>query len=255
MTVALDLRCGVSGDMLLGALVDMYSGDGDERKVLDKIERAASVMSETSVRVDKLERMGIGGASVDVSWKKLPSETVTGTGMREILETALEEISANDRIKRRSLRMFDNILEAEKVSHNCKTLEEVHLHETGTPDTLVDVIGISLLFDMMELDGEWVKATPISLGSGTVDTSHGVLQVPVPAVRHMIRNLPVRGGPVNGELATPTGVAAVSALVELWMDHSEKGDSGPFEGELLGAGAGKREYEGFSNMLTIWEVK
>jgi uncharacterized protein (DUF111 family) len=133
-------------------------------------------------------------------------------------------------------------------------MDEVHLHEAGTPDTLVDMIGISLLFDLLELDGEWIKATPVSLGSGKVKTSHGEMDVPVPAVRAMIRNLPARSGPVMGELATPTGIAAVSSFVEIWMDHSELGDKGEIDGSLLGIGAGSREYPSFPNMLGIWEV-
>jgi hypothetical protein len=254
MTIAFDLRCGVSGDMILGALLDMYSRENDEVKVLDMIEKAASVMSKTSLRAEILKRNGIEGKNIFVQWDPLSFDSIHGNRMLEYLDDALKEINANDRIIKRSRRIFQNILDAEMVAHGCKSIEEVHLHETGTPDTLADIIGITLLFDKMELDGEWIKATPISLGGGTVETSHGVLQVPVPAVRHMIRNLPVRSGPVRGELATPTGVAAISALVELWMDHSEKGDDGEFSGMKLGSGAGKRVYEEFPNMLTIWEV-
>ncbi len=255
MTIALDLRCGVSGDMLLGAFMDIYSREGDVEKVLERIERAASVMAPTRVRMVEVERSGVLGKDISVDWDPLPMNSVPGTAMKEYLGSGLKTISANDRIVRKTNRMLDNILEAEMVAHGCGTLEEVHLHETGSPDTLVDIIGISLVYDLLEMDGEWLKATPISLGMGAVETSHGTLPVPVPAVRHMIRSIPVRAGPVEGELATPTGVAAVSAIVELWMDHSEKGDTEPFKGKLLGAGSGKRVYNGFSNMLSIWEVE
>lgn len=255
MTILFDLRSGVSGDMVLSALLQAYENEGkDIKNPVEKIEKAASVMSPTRIRPGEIERSGLRGYSIDVDFEPLDNDLVHGVEMVENINRGLREIGANDRIRRMSLQMIKNILEAEMKAHQCGTVEEVHLHETGTPDTLVDIIGISLLFDLLEFDGEWIKATPISMGAGTVDTSHGELEVPVPAVRAMIGNIPVRTGPVNGELATPTGVAAVKAFVEIWMDISDLGDDEDIKGELIGCGAGKREYPSFANMLRIWEV-
>ncbi len=255
MTLLFDLRSGVSGDMLLSALLHAYRNEGkDVKKVLGRIEQAASIMSPTRITMSDIERLGMDGISIDVEWNPLPKDHIHGVEMMEFINVGLRKIAANDRVRKMSIRMMKNILEAEMVAHQCRTTEDVHLHETGTPDTLVDIIGISLLFDELQFDGEWVKATPLSLGGGTVDTSHGELEVPVPAVRAMIGSVPARSGPVEGELATPTGVAAIQSFIEIWLEYSELGDDGAIEGKRKGSGAGKREYPTFTNMLHIWEI-
>ncbi len=253
MTMIFDLRSGVSGDMLLGAMFQMY--EGDRQEVLDVLVEAASVLSPTRVWIEDIERMGQKGLKLNTEWDEMRYDNTPALDMMSHLSDGLGQISANDRVARMSRRILLSILEAEMTAHQCSTMEEVHLHEAGTPDTIVDAVGISILFDKMELDGEWVKATPISLGAGTVMTSHGELEVPVPAVRPMIRHIPVRSGPMEGELATPTGVAAVSAFVDIWMGHEELGDTGEIPGKLMGLGAGTREYPSFPNMLGIWEVE
>jgi len=255
MTVLFDLRSGVSGDMLLSALLHVYRNKGkDAENFLSKIEQAASVMSPTRISMQDIERLGMDGISIDVEWDPLRKDHIHGVEMIEFINVGLRKISANDRVQKMCMRMMKNILEAEMIAHQCRTIEDVHLHETGTPDTLVDIIGISLLFEELQFDGEWVKATPLSLGGGTVDTSHGELEVPVPAVRAMIGSIPVRSGPVEGELATPTGVAAIQSFIEIWMEYSELGNDGVIEGKRIGTGAGKREYPTFANMLNIWEI-
>ena len=253
MSIIFDLRSGVSGDMLLGAMLQMYPGDRQE--VLDDLVKAASVLSPTRVWTEDIERRGNKGLKLNTEWDKMRFGYTPALDMMSYLDDGLGQISAGDRVVRMAKRILLNILQAEMTAHQCRTMEEVHLHEAGTPDTIVDAVGISLLFDMLKLDGEWVKATPISLGTGTVMTSHGELEVPVPAVRPMIRHIPVRSGPMKGELATPTGVAAVSAFVDIWMDHEDLGDTGEIPGKLRGSGAGAREYPSFSNMLCIWEVE
>jgi len=254
VTILLDLRSGVSGDMLLGALLDMYSKKNDPEHLLGIISECASVMSPTTVSMERVDRSTGPAVRLLVDWEPMDDAEMTGSSMMEHLEKALSVISANDRVARMAGRVLRTILSAEMVVHNRRTPEEVHLHETGTPDTLVDVLGCSLLFDILELDGEWVYGTPISLGMGWVEIEHGRMEVPVPAVRNMIRSLPARTGPVEGELATPTGVALVSAMVEIWMDHGEMGDTERVKGKLLGCGAGSREYREFTNVLSIWET-
>lgn len=252
MTIIFDLRCGVSGDMLLGALLDAF--EGDKYEVIHTIEKAASVMSPTTVNTNEIERFDLKAISIDVIWESMEVHSTGSMDMIAYMGKALDTISANPRVQKMAKRILQNILEAEMIAHKCRLMEDVHLHEAGTPDTLVDAIGISLLFDKLEMDGEWIHATPISLGAGKVRTDHGLLDVPVPAVRAMIRNIPVRTGPVEGELATPTGVAAVSSFVEIWMDHENIGDSDTIDGRILGRGAGSREYSSFPNILTIMEV-
>ncbi len=253
MTVTLDLRCGVSGDMLLGALLDWYSLDRPLEPILETISDAASVQKRTSVEVGRVERGGKEALSLTTSWEPLGYRSIKASGMLAIFEEALSVVSISDVSADRARRAMRVILEAEVKAHLKGRLQDVHLHETGTPDTLVDVIGMGLMHDRLALDGEWIHGTPVSLGKGYVETAHGRMRVPVPAVRAMIGNVPVMSGPMEGELATPTGVAGALSLVEIWMDHSEEGAGIPEGVKAVGSGAGSREYEGpFDNILTIY---
>ncbi len=247
MTVTFDLRCGVSGDMLLGSLMDMYSREEDVDALLEAIGKAAAVMSPTDVSLGRVIRNGEKANSVSVSWEPLAVETVGGREMSEYLERGIKAASLGEKGASLARSILIKILQGEMDAHLEESMDDVHLHETGTPDTLVDIIGISMLYEKLELFDEWIHATPLSLGKGTVDTEHGVLEVPVPAVRPMIRNVRTRMGPVEGELATPTGVAAITSIVEIWQVGDE------LKGEVVGRGAGSREYgDGFSNVLTIY---
>ncbi|MGA1821516.1 MAG: nickel insertion protein [Thermoplasmatota archaeon] len=253
MNVTLDLRCGVSGDMVLGALLEWYGRSGDAKRIIDDLESAASVMSPTRVKLSGVDRHGSHASRISVSWDKMERDSVMGEDMINIMEEGLSRISIDRAGREMTMRILKNILDAESIAHIVNDLGEVHLHETGTPDTIVDAVGIGILYDRLELDGAWIQGTPISLGYGTVETSHGVLEVPVPAVRSMIRNLPVRSGPVPGELATPTGVAAAKALVEIWLDSREGGDNIRIPGEIVGSGAGMRAYPNpFRNVLDLY---
>ncbi|MEA3559957.1 MAG: nickel insertion protein [Candidatus Thermoplasmatota archaeon] len=254
MDLIMDLRCGISGDMLLGALLEWYSAENDENEFLSALSRAASVQSGTEVWSKKVKRNGLETRRVFVQWEALESSTTSGESMISFLEDGADLLGMNDRVKKLARRILMNILEAEASVHNEKGPMVVHLHEAGTPDTLVDVLGIAYLSDRLQVDGYWVKATPVSLGVGVQRTAHGVYEIPVPAVRHIIRGLPGRSGPVEGELTTPTGIAAARALVDIWLDHDLSGDKGGIQGTLVGSGAGERVYgEEFSNTLFIYE--
>jgi uncharacterized protein (DUF111 family) len=254
MRLTLDLRCGVSGDMLLGALLDWYSMDNDVSKFLDDLSKAASVQSPTRIRDFSSDRGGDKARRLEVEWDPLENGTTSGKEMMSHLEKALQVMGSNERTRKVARRMLNMILDAEAVVHNEPGPEHVHLHEAGTPDTIVDVVGIAHLYDMLEVDGYWVRGTPISLGRGMITTAHGAYEIPVPAVRHMLREIPANIGPVEGELATPTGVAAAKSIVEIWLDDRGGGDCTSLPGTPVGRGAGEREYtDDFPNTLTIYE--
>jgi len=254
MRLTLDLRCGVSGDMILGALLDWYGRDHDVSGFLSNLSRAASVQSPTRINSSETDRGGRKARRLEVEWDPLKKDTSSGKEMMSHLEEALTVMGSTDRSRKLARRILGTILEAEAVVHNEPGPMQVHLHEAGTPDTLVDVVGIAYLYDMLEVDGYWVRGTPISLGKGMISTAHGAYDIPVPAVRHMLRGLPANVGPVEGELATPTGVAAARSLVEIWLNDEEGGDRAMIPGKPVGSGAGEREYtDDFPNTLTIYE--
>jgi uncharacterized protein (DUF111 family) len=253
MNVNIDLRCGVAGDMILGAMMDWYSRVGDLEEAISEIETAASVMAPIRLSADRVERHGRKALSLNVSWRKLSEREVSGDLMLGYLDEAISLTTMGYYGKDLAHRILRGILDAEMTAHMVHSDEFIHLHETGTPDTIVDAVGLGILFEKLGLEGAWIQATPISLGYGRVETEHGVLEIPVPAVRAMIRNIPVRSGPVPGELATPTGVAAALSLVEIWMDRTDGGDSTDLSGERVGSGAGQKFYDPpFRNILDIY---
>ncbi|MFW3145203.1 MAG: nickel insertion protein [Thermoplasmatota archaeon] len=255
MDLFFDLRCGVSGDMLLSALVDWSMRSTVGKENIKILEEAASVQSPTRIVAHTDSRNGIVARKLHVEWDELEKRTCSGSEMLGYLEKGMEIMDLNDRTRRLSRRMLMNILEAEAAVHNEASIRDVHLHEAGTPDTLVDVLGIAKFCDDLEVDGYWVKATPVSLGKGVITTAHGIYDIPVPAVRHMLRSVTWRTGPVEGELATPTGMAAVNTLVEIWLQEGEVPGTIPDTWRRVGSGAGSRVYDGgFSNTLAIYEV-
>ncbi|MDG6224244.1 MAG: DUF111 family protein [Candidatus Thermoplasmatota archaeon] len=252
MNVTLDLRCGISGDMLLGAMLHWYSKSSDITDVLTSIEEASSAISPTKVSFGTVERHGIASGRLEVKWRS-DHDHIKADRLMGHLRRSFEDSGIGRTGREISEKILRRMLEAESIVHVVRDPMDVHLHETGTPDTIVDVLGIGMMYELLELDSCWVQATPISLGYGEVDTSHGKLKVPVPAVRAMIRDVPVRGGPVSGELATPTGVAAALVMTEIWLDQETGGDMSEIHGERVGSGAGKREYAPpFRNALNIY---
>ena len=250
MNVTLDLSNGVSGDMLLAALLQMAMSRHPDRDHLTLLRSAGSAMAPTEVSALKIDRPGGPAVQVRTTWKPDGNGIVTAEDMSNFLEKALRAVSANDRTSRRARSMLSRLLGAEMAVHNVRAPSQLHLHETGTPDTLVDIIGASYLFDLMEMDGDWVRATAVALGSGTVATDHGVFQVPVPAVRHLLRGVPALSGPVEGELATPTGMAIVLSLVEEWIGPIASDSDGA---KVVGRGAGSKTFDGHPNVLRILE--
>ena len=252
MNITLDLRCGVSGDMLLGAMIQYYSASHDPSWILSDLSEAASIISETRVGFSTIDRHGRPAGRLEVKWKA-DYDRIRGDRLVGYLRRAFESSGIGRTGREISEKVMRRILDAESIVHIVRDPLEVHLHETGTPDTIVDVMGIGLMYETLEMDGAWIQSTPISLGYGEVVTAHGRLQVPAPAVRVMMRDIPVRSGPVLGELATPSGVAAALVMSEIWLDDRSGGDTSVLPGHVVGSGAGKREYPPpFRNALDIY---
>ncbi len=252
MNITLDLRCGVSGDMLLGAMLHYYSEKEDPKDILSTLSDAASEISETEVGFKVISRHDRIAGRLEVRWRS-DYDHITADRLVGQLRKSFESSGIGRAGREISEKIMRRMLDAESIVHVIRDPLEVHLHETGTPDTIVDILGIGLMYEVLELDEAWIQSTPISMGYGEVQTSHGLLEVPVPAVRAMIRNIPVRSGPVPGELATPTGVAAALVLTEIWLDETSGGDLAVLPGRLVGSGAGKREYSPpFRNALDIY---
>lgn len=147
----------------------------------------------------------------------------------------------NSRVKELSLKIFGIIGEAEAKIHN-KSMNEIHFHEVGAIDSIIDIVSFSICYDILKPDV--VKSSPVNLGSGFVRCAHGLLPVPAPAVLEISKGIPVYKSEINGELTTPTGIAILKAVVNEFTPVIK------IIPEKVGYGAGKRNYD-FPNMLRV----
>ena len=230
----LDCFSGVSGDMLLGAIIDCGVSVGDLRGELAKLRLDGYNLSATRVT-----RSGLAATQAVVEVAGAPAPRTLGDVLGIIDQSSLPH---EDREK--AARIFQRLAEAEAKVHG-ETVEAVHLHDVGAVDAIVDVMGT--LAGLRLLDVHEVFASPLPAGAGAVDGPHGKLPVPAPATLERLSraNAPLRPADgASGELVTPTGAAILTIV-------------GRFERpamtlERAGYGAGSREIEGRPNVLRIW---
>jgi uncharacterized protein (TIGR00299 family) protein len=221
---------GIAGDMALASLLDA-GADLDE--VLQCLR--ALPVGGWELTVTKAERSGVTATQVLVE----ATEDVerTWADIRALVEGAE---GLPERARRRALEVFSALAAAEGRVHNVAP-EEVHFHEVGGTDAVVDVLGTCAALDSLGIDR--IYASPVALGSGTVSSVHGELPNPAPAVLELLKFAPVHGTTQPSELVTPTGAALLSALVESF---------GPMPALTLraaGYGAGSRDTGGVPNVL------
>ena len=223
MTVAyVDCIAGVSGDMLLGALLDAGVAEADLRARLDDLRLPGFALS-----VRRVQKVGIGAVKVDVQ----VTDHATARHVPAIVEL-VERSTVADHVKRRAAAIFRRLGEVEGAIHGI-TPERVHLHELGGIDTIVDVVGVLIGFDLLGADR--VVCSPLPLARGFVEAAHGRMPLPAPATVALLEGVPVTGAEVTGELVTPTGAALITALT------TEFGPLPAMELTATGYGAGSAE--------------
>lgn len=148
----------------------------------------------------------------------------------------------NDNIKNMSREIFKVIAEAEAKIHG-KAIDEVHFHEVGAVDSIIDIIGTAICIDKLAVDE--IIASPVNVGSGTVKCQHGIMPVPAPATAEILRGIPVYSGEIKKEMTTPTGAAILKVLAKEFISMPE------VEIENIGYGIGKRDLEEQANVLRV----
>jgi uncharacterized protein (TIGR00299 family) protein len=217
-----DCFSGISGNMILGALVDA----GLEMGQLET-ELARLPISGYTLNAEIVQRRGLRGVHVEVE----VSEKGVERHLHDIKEI-IEGSDLPDEISRRSLAIFRRLAEAEAKVHGAP-VEHIHFHEVGAMDAIVDVVGAVVGLWLMGV--ERVYASPVHVGRGTVMCAHGALPVPAPATQELLRGAPIYGRDVEAELVTPTGAAILTTLAE------EFGAAPPMKVEQVGYGAGSRD--------------
>jgi uncharacterized protein (TIGR00299 family) protein len=219
----LDCSAGAAGDMILGALLDAGAPLDYVRAQLDALQ-----LPGWELRTETVTRAGLRATQLRV-------EISDGAPDRNHadIERLLRNAPLDDDVKELSLRTFDALAGAEARVHNT-TKEHVHFHEVGALDSIVDTVGACAAFHALR--PERTMSSVIAVGSGTVDTQHGVMPVPVPAVTELLVGVPIVGRG-SSETVTPTGAALLVTLCDSF------GEMPPMTLEATGYGAGSRDTE------------
>ncbi len=228
----LDCVGGIAGDMLLAALLDAGGREETLREVPGRLG-----LGPVEIRVERVERHGVGALHVAVVPPPSPPPR-TWRAMRELVEAA----ELPPRARTRALGAFRRLAEAEAKIHGTD-VDDVHFHELGGVDTLVDVCGAALLLE--ELGVERVICSPLPYTRGLVEAAHGVLPVPAPATVELLRGAIVHGVEGGKELVTPTGAALAAELAESF------GPPPPLVLERAGYGAGTDDFPERPNLLRV----
>lgn len=244
---------GISGDMLVAALLDLGASREKLDAALASLRR--EVPHEFDISISRKSSYSISGCDFDVRLhhhEPHHEESYNALHHHEHrhladVERIINHVAMDDTARKLAKRIFRIVAEAEAKAHGCP-IDQVHFHEVGATDSLADIIAIAVLAKDLDPDG-WVM-TGLAEGSGTVMCQHGELPVPVPAVLNIAAayDIPLRPSPTIGEMVTPTGIAAAAAL----RTHDKLPPS--YRIISAGIGLGKRDF-GRANFLRALLIK
>lgn len=233
-TLYLDCATGISGDMTVAALIDL----GLE---LDVLRRAVASLNIVDVEISTREVLKEGFRAVHFQVNHPPQHVHrTFADIRTIIEGAS---ALTDTQKQLALEIFAAVARAEGAVHG-KPIEEVHFHEVGAIDSIVDIVCTAVGFDLLKVDR--VISSPVPTGHGQVKIAHGLCSIPTPGTAELLKGIPLIDVPVEAELTTPTGAAILATLVH------EFGNLPALTIEKIGYGAGTRDIPGRANMLRMF---
>lgn len=256
-----DCFSGISGDMTIGALLDLGIDEGEFRTELKKLK-----LSGYDLIISKKVQKGITGTDVRVVVYDNQNENKhshehahneqdhhnhehTARNLHDIINL-IEESDLKRNVKDMTVRIFTEIAKAEAKVHN-KSMYDIHFHEVGAVDSIVDITGVAVCIDLLEI--EKVFSSPLHAGKGFIHCQHGRLPVPVPAVMEIISQskIPVITEDISTEIITPTGAGIIKCLA------SDFGNMPAMIIDRTGYGMGKRETGGLNalrvSMGTLFE--
>lgn len=247
-TLYIDCGMGAAGDMLTAALLELIP---DKEAFLHRMNHLG--IPGVMVSAEKSVKCGITGTHFSVKVHDTEenehmhdqahghshghshshSHSHTHGSMAEI-RSIVSAMPIPTMVKLDIMSVYNEIAEAESAVHGVP-VDQIHFHEVGSMDAVADITAVCLL--MHELDVDRVVASPIHVGSGQVRCAHGILPVPAPATAHILKQVPIYGGSIRGELCTPTGAALLKHFVENFGDMPVMAVSG------IGYGMGKKDFE------------
>jgi len=229
----IDCFSGISGDMLLAALIDL----GLPRKLLKK-ELEDLPLGSYTIKISSGKRMQISGCRVEVI---LPKKGHRHRNLTEI-KSIITKSHLKKQVKELSINVFQKLARAESRVHK-KNISQVHFHEVGAVDSIIDIVGTAIGIDYLKLDE--VYASPVPLGTGFTTCQHGTIPLPAPATMELLKGIPVCGTSLNTELVTPTGAALLTSLANHY------GPMPPMKITKIGYGVGSKKLKDRPNLLRL----
>ncbi|MBG9474324.1 hypothetical protein ABE64_19015 [Bacillus megaterium] len=276
-TLYLDCFSGISGDMFIGALIDA----GGDSTLLEEELQKLNISEEYKLSWRKVVKNGISSTKFDVELSETADhkyadghqhnhkhEDVDHNHEHEHSDhhhkhehsdhhehshhhshRAYQDIvklidgsQLSQKVKETSLNIFRKIGEAEGLIHGI-SLEKVHFHEVGAVDSIIDIVGASILINKLEI--QKIKSSPVCVGAGKVHIDHGIYPIPAPATLEILKGVPLQQSNIKSELTTPTGAAIVSVLSEEFCTVPS------MTVQSVGYGAGTKDFEKHPNVLRV----
>lgn len=255
-----DCFCGISGDMNLGALIDL----GVEPDYLKTELAKLDLPEEYQLEINKETKNGISGSRVNVALGIEQSGTVKSLddaaapeqkhehhvhhshehcyrNLKDI-EDIIRSSKLDEKIKNKSMEMFYLVAKAEAKVHQ-KDIHEIYFHEVGATDSIIDFVGAAIALEKLQVGK--IMASTVQLGGGFVHCAHGIIPVPAPATVEILKGIPVATGIAAAETTTPTGAAILAANVDTFCDKIH------FSIEKTGYGIGYRDLD-IPNVLRVF---
>jgi len=230
-----DCFAGISGDMNLGAMIDLGV---DPEYLIAELQKLN--IEGFHLEIQKDIRRGISGTKATVVVENPENEK--HRHLRHV-EELVNQSTLSSEVKAMSLKIFDLIAVAEGKVHDISK-ERVHFHEVGALDSIADIVGAAICLDYLKVDK--VMSSPIQLGGGMVKCAHGIMPVPAPATALIVQHVPVKTGLVQHEATTPTGAAILVATVDEFTDQID------FPIQKTAYGIGQRDVSEVPNVLRVY---
>ena len=247
MVLVIDAQiAGISGDMLLSSLVSMGAS---KSKVIDGIHLVEDYLKGSKIvklDFDKVIKYGTEATHLVLEASETHHER-KGIDIQECILSTSDKIGLSERAKVFAKESIRSLLYAESKIHG-EPVESVHFHEASSIDTAVDIIGSAIALDNLKLFSDEIISTPVAVGGGDLNFSHGITSNPASAILEIFRgsDIAICGGRVKKELTTPTGASLLVNLADRCSEYYPK-----MKIKSIGYGAGNNDFDGFPNVLKI----
>ena len=236
---------GVAGDMVLGALLDLGADQDKVTSAIKSLEKPEYGYKDVVVDIQRVMRWGFCATKIDVTARGKTRKDASQ--LIRIVEETAKNLKLSPKAQKYASNVIHTLVDAETQLHG-HHLHDAHLHEVGLVDTAAEIIGSAVAMDDLGFFEAKLYATPVSVGGGLFEFSHGTVSSPAPAALAIFqsKNFPIKGGPVESELATPTGASIIVNLA------SEVSSFYPLMAPVkVGYGAGNKEFPEIANLLRI----